>query len=57
LQEGGVLAVMLNGVRCSLPVSLDETLPQGVGLVPRSAGVPLWGPVVVSLGETVSKKD
>jgi len=57
LTEGQDLLVVLNGMRCSLPVSLDETLPQGVGLVPRSAGFPLTEPVVVSVAEMAGKKD
>ncbi len=57
LQEGQDLLVVLNGTRCSLPVSLDETVPQGVGLVPRSAGFPLSEPVVVSAAEMAGKKE
>jgi NADH-quinone oxidoreductase subunit G len=57
LHEGQELLVVLNGARCALPVSLDETLPEGVGLVPRSAGFPLSEPVVVSAAEMAGKKD
>jgi NADH-quinone oxidoreductase subunit G len=34
----------LNGAPVSAQVKLEDTLPKGVGLVPRSVGIPLAGP-------------
>jgi anaerobic selenocysteine-containing dehydrogenase len=57
LAEGQPVPLALNGGKFTVPVTLDETLPQGVGLVPRSAGLPVWGPVTVNVGEAVTKKE
>ena len=57
LQEGQSIPLALNGAKYSVPVELDETVPQGVGLVPRSAGLPLWGLLAVNVSELVGKKD
>jgi NADH-quinone oxidoreductase subunit G len=56
LQEGQEFSFALNGSKVSLPIALDEALPVGVGLVPRSCGVPLFGPVFVSIGENVKRE-
>ncbi len=56
LQPGQEFSFALNGSKHGLPVTLDESLPPGVGLVPRSCGVPLTGPVFVSVDETVKRK-
>ena len=47
LAEGQEVQLALGGGKYSLPVTLDETLPLGVGLLPRSCGAPAWGPVVI----------
>jgi NADH-quinone oxidoreductase subunit G len=41
--------IHLDGFESSIKVVLDETVPASVGLVPRSMGVPLHGPAVVSV--------
>jgi len=56
LKEGQPFLLALNGGKYSLPVTLDETLPLGIGLVPRSAGVPLTGPVVVGMEVNVKRE-
>jgi NADH-quinone oxidoreductase subunit G len=56
LQEGQPFLLALNSGKYSLPVTLDETLPRGVGLVPRSTGIPLWGPVVVGVDVYVKRE-
>ncbi len=56
LQEGQEFALALNAGKYLLPVVLDETMPQGVGLVPRSTGIPLWGPAVVGVGVDVGRE-
>ena len=38
-----------DGTQASLPVRLDQDVPQGVVLIPRSVGVPLNNPTVVDL--------
>ncbi|HEX7393509.1 MAG TPA: molybdopterin dinucleotide binding domain-containing protein, partial [Anaerolineaceae bacterium] len=57
LVEGQAVPLALNGSKYIVPVILDETLPQGVGLVPRSAGLPVWGPLNVNTGEAVAKME
>lgn len=57
LAEGQAVSLALNGSKYTVPVTLDETLPKDVGLVPRSAGLPVWGPVIVNASEAVAKKE
>ena len=57
LAEGQAVPLALNGSKYTVPVTLDETLPQDVGLVPRSAGLPVWGPVTVNASESIAKKE
>ncbi len=56
MEGGQTFHFTLNGSKYSLPVMLDESLPVGVGLIPRSCGVPLREPVVVSIGENVKRE-
>ncbi len=56
LAEDQEYSFTLHGKKCCLPVTLDETLPVGVGLVPRSCGVPLDGPIFVNVGENVKRE-
>lgn len=49
LSAGGTATFKLHGVSYSLPVVLDESVPAGAALLPRSSGVPLLVPVVVNL--------
>ncbi len=46
---GECVQVTANGVSLEAAVKVDESLPAGVALVPRSMGLPLNGPVSVSL--------
>jgi NADH-quinone oxidoreductase subunit G len=49
LAEGGEVAVSINGVERQLSICLDDTLPRGVGVIPRSVGVPLDGPSTLKI--------
>ena len=43
----------LNGAAYEVTVRLDDALPEGVALVPRSTGVPLTGPAAVKVSRVV----
>jgi NADH-quinone oxidoreductase subunit G len=49
LAEHDTVTVSLSGISYPLAVRLDEALPEGVAVLPRSVGVPLFGPRVVTL--------
>jgi NADH-quinone oxidoreductase subunit G len=49
VMEGGQVEVRCSGRAVSLAVRVREEVPAGIGLVPRSAGVPLEGPVSVEV--------
>jgi NADH-quinone oxidoreductase subunit G len=49
LSAGGTAAFELQGAKYALPVVLDESVPAGAALLPRSSGVPLMVPAVVKL--------
>jgi hypothetical protein len=46
----------ISGLEFEVTAHLDEMIPQGVALVPRSMGIPIHGPetIKVSLVERVS---
>jgi hypothetical protein len=49
VMEGGQVEVRCSGRVVSLAVRVREEVPAGIGLVPRSAGVPMEGPVSVEV--------
>ncbi len=49
LAEGDLAGFETAGATLSAPVTLDETLPRGAGIVPRSCGLPLTFPRGVKL--------
>jgi anaerobic selenocysteine-containing dehydrogenase len=49
LEQGQPVTITLSGMDYSSPVLLDENAPEGVVLVPRSTGLPVNAPVVITL--------
>jgi NADH-quinone oxidoreductase subunit G len=47
--QGGMVQVSLNGVDYQVKAAVDEAVPEGVVLVPRSFGLPLWAPAPVEV--------
>jgi hypothetical protein len=45
----GTAKVELNGFRAEVGVKIDEKIPQGVVLVPRSFGLPLNAPAPITI--------
>jgi hypothetical protein len=41
--------VSLNGTTATVAIHLDENVPSGYMLVPRSMGIPIYGPVPVEI--------
>jgi NADH-quinone oxidoreductase subunit G len=56
VQAGGRVQVSLPGSEALIAARIDEGVPEGVVLVPRSFGIPISGPVParVKLAETVA---
>jgi NADH-quinone oxidoreductase subunit G len=46
---GGIVSVKLNGTTKAAAVEIDNSLPKGVVLVPRSVGLPISGPTQVAV--------
>jgi predicted molibdopterin-dependent oxidoreductase YjgC len=49
IADGDPIALVLNGTEYQTTARLDETVPAGVVLVPRSMGVPLVSPAAVEI--------
>jgi anaerobic selenocysteine-containing dehydrogenase len=49
ITDGGMVKLEVSGLEFELTAHLDETIPQGVVLVPRSLGIPVHGPVAVKV--------
>jgi len=49
IEPGTEVYVNLNGFSCTVLAHLDETMPPGFVLVPRSVGIPIGGPVAVEV--------
>jgi anaerobic selenocysteine-containing dehydrogenase len=49
LEQGQPVTITLSGMDYSSSVLLDENAPEGVALVPRSAGLPVNAPLVITL--------
>ncbi len=49
LQAGGEALIAAGGWRVQVAVRVDSHLPVGLGLVPRSTGVPVFGPTAVTI--------
>ncbi len=49
IPSGAMLQVTLNGTARLAAAHLDENVPQGVVLVPRSMGLPIFGPAPVEI--------
>jgi NADH-quinone oxidoreductase subunit G len=47
--HGAPIVLVLNGAKYRTTACLDERVPAGVLLVPRSMGVPLWSPAAVEI--------
>ena len=56
ITDGALAKIEISGREYEATAVLDETIPQGVVLVPRSMGVPIHGPEAVNLSlvETVA---
>ena len=44
---GKTVQLSVNSREAQAAVVIDETIPDGVALVPRSVGLPLSGPVII----------
>lgn len=51
LAAGDVVSVELGGHTAEVTVRLDETIPTGVALLPRSMGLPIYAPALLSVGK------
>jgi anaerobic selenocysteine-containing dehydrogenase len=49
ITNGGKVSLMIGEREVLVAARLDETLPEGVVLVPRSFGIPVSAPVAVTL--------
>ena len=49
LEQDQLVTITLSGMDYSSPVLLDENAPEGVAMVPRSTGLPVNAPVVITL--------
>jgi NADH-quinone oxidoreductase subunit G len=49
IEDGATVEVSVAGIVARVTVRLDEGLPEGVVLTPRSLGMPITGPTPVSL--------
>ncbi len=49
LDGAGQVEIRLNGATCSAALRQDLNVPAGVGLVPRSVGIPLFAPQAAAL--------
>jgi NADH-quinone oxidoreductase subunit G len=49
LSAGGQAQVVLNGTTAPVKVLVDESVPQGVALVPRSVGLPIIQPAAIKI--------
>jgi predicted molibdopterin-dependent oxidoreductase YjgC len=49
VEENTEVHLIVNGAPYVVRVKIDESLPEGVGLVPRSTGVPVFGPLAVRI--------
>jgi NADH-quinone oxidoreductase subunit G len=47
--EAAQVRLVISGIEVVVSAHLDETIPQGVVLVPRSMGIPIHGPTPVTL--------
>ncbi len=56
ITDGATVKLEISGLEFEVTAHLDEMIPQGVALVPRSMGIPIHGPetIKVSLVERVS---
>ncbi len=52
LKLDGQAEVKLNGTTTKIKVVKDETVPASVALLPRSMGVPINGPAVITIKPT-----
>jgi NADH-quinone oxidoreductase subunit G len=55
LVDGGMLPVILRGHAVTVKVMVDECLPQGVALAPRSVGLPLAEPTALTLSKVETR--
>jgi NADH-quinone oxidoreductase subunit G len=49
LEMGAAARVNLNSIQASVTVDIDNSLPKGTALIPRSLGIPIKGPVAVKV--------
>jgi anaerobic selenocysteine-containing dehydrogenase len=49
ISNGDLVEVTLDGTSSQVTALLDDSLPEGVVLIPRSVGVPIQGPAPVEL--------
>jgi uncharacterized repeat protein (TIGR01451 family) len=49
IEAGMTVHVYLNGTSTAVGVEMNDDLPAGVALVPRSLGMPIHGPMPVAI--------
>lgn len=49
VMPGGQVSVKINGVTATVAAKIDNSMPMGVVLVPRSLGLPISGPVPITI--------
>jgi NADH-quinone oxidoreductase subunit G len=54
LAEGMQVMLPVDGAAYSVEIVLDETVPEGAGLIPRSLGVPVYEPVIAEIAAPVA---
>jgi NADH-quinone oxidoreductase subunit G len=52
LVDHSQVTLTLNGTELTAVAKIDATAPQGVSLVPRSMGIPIWAPTLVKVSKT-----
>jgi NADH-quinone oxidoreductase subunit G len=50
LEMGSTTSVTVNGVQATVTAHIDNSLPKGTVLIPRSLGLPIHGPVALKVG-------
>jgi len=54
LAAGMQLMLPVDGAAFSVEVVLDDSVPEGAGLIPRSVGVPVYEPVIIEIAAPVA---
>jgi hypothetical protein len=54
LTEGMRVMLPINGAAYTVQIVLDDEVPEGVGLIPRSVGIPIYEPEITTIAAPVS---